>query len=189
MRTRLTKLTKLKANEASGMQDIQETISLLDRMFYGSDLVALPIGGGVLSVLFFSLIIYLAFHTAILPEFINDFVVAWNKGVVPASTFGKRWVRIQRLMGGGDEYSWHKAIIEADDILDAILQRIGYDGATMDERLAKVQEGQLPNLEDARKAHHVRMYFDHDPSYRISREAAEKVIEIYENIFTSLGVL
>lgn len=170
-------------------QDLQDTISLLDRMFYGSDFVALPIGGALLSFLLFFIIIFLALHTAILPEFINDFIVAWNKGVVPASMLRRRWVRIQRLMGGGDEYSWHKAIIEADNILDAILQKIGYDGATMDERLARAQEGQIPHLEDARKAHNVRMYFDHDPSYRISREAAEKVIEIYERIFTTLGAL
>ncbi len=170
------------------LQIFQDVIQLIDQAIYGR-FMYLPIIGGILGAFFFVFIIYISIKTKILLEFLGDFIIAWNRGVVREGKFSGTWNGIQKAMAMPDELSWHKAIIASDDILNKIIEEMGYAGTTTDERMQHIDPRHFPYFDEAMTAHKIALYFEQDPNYRISREAAEKTFDIYKRIFEELGVV
>ncbi|PIR71619.1 MAG: hypothetical protein COU43_01525, partial [Candidatus Nealsonbacteria bacterium CG10_big_fil_rev_8_21_14_0_10_37_25] len=87
------------------------------------------------------------------------------------------------------ESEWKLAVIEADKIMDDILNRMGFGGKSLGERLGKLTAVSLPNIEEVKEAHKIRNNIIHDPTYRLSLEEAKRVIAIYEKALTDLQAL
>ena len=84
----------------------------------------------------------------------------------------------------------HKlAVIEADNLLNEILARIGYQGETLGEKLKQLTSLKLSNLDQALEVHKIRNSIVYDPDYRLSLEQAQKAIEIYEKSLKELQAL
>ncbi len=62
--------------------------------------------------------------------------------------FDKKWQIVVKRMAKGDEANVKLAVIEADKLLDIILQHMNLAGKDMGERLEKIASAQLSNLED-----------------------------------------
>lgn len=105
------------------------------------------------------------------------------------SRVDRQWESIQAKLSSNDESQWKVAVLEADSVLDKLIQAMGYKGDTMGSRMQQIKRRDLPMLDDAWRAHKVRNFIAHDPNYKLSREAAEKTIGIYERIFRQLNVL
>lgn len=168
--------------------DFQNTIGALDHLLY-TNFFMLPILGGILGAAFFIFIIVISLKTGIISEFLGDFIVSWNKGVIQSGQFRGRWNALQKDMTAPDELSWHKALTEADGILDETIVTMGYAGATFDERIQHIDPRHFPFFDEALSAHKIAAYFEQDPNYRISREAAEKTFDIYRRVFEELGIV
>jgi hypothetical protein len=102
---------------------------------------------------------------------------------------GKKWKKILKRLEKGDEAEAKLAIIEADDFLNEILGRMGYQGETLEEKLKKVKKTILPNLDEIAQAHKIKSDIVHDPSYFLTFEQAKKVLEIYERALYHLEAL
>ncbi|MDX1535463.1 MAG: hypothetical protein R3346_01760 [Candidatus Spechtbacterales bacterium] len=100
-----------------------------------------------------------------------------------------KWSSVLEKMESEDETSWKMAIMEADSLMDRLIQEMGYTGETMGERMQKITPKQFPMLDDAWRVHKVRNFIAHDPSYKLTEESAKKTISIYEDIFRELNVL
>jgi hypothetical protein len=101
----------------------------------------------------------------------------------------REWERVKgRLRRGGDA-ELRLAVIEADQLLDTMLKRIGFSGNTMAERLERIGPWQLPNLPDVWVAHKMRNRLVHEPHTRITPYEAETALQIYEKALQSLGLL
>jgi hypothetical protein len=102
----------------------------------------------------------------------------------------ERWVRVEQYMTSLNPSDWKVAILEADNILDDIIERMGYPGMTIGERMKRISAADFPYLEEAWEAHKVRNALAHKGTdYQLSRSDAEHVINIYYRIFTALGYL
>jgi len=87
-------------------------------------------------------------------------------------------------MNSANENDWRQAIIEADIMLDSMLTKIGYDGDTVAEKLKNVEENDFVTLNKAWEAHKIRNRIAHDGSkFKINREEAERVIDLFEQVF------
>jgi hypothetical protein len=81
------------------------------------------------------------------------------------------------------------AIIEADDLIDRLIGRLGFDGETMTEKLDNILAGQLDNIEDLQTAHQTRNRIIHEENLQFGREDAQKTLELYEKFLVYFEVL
>lgn len=102
----------------------------------------------------------------------------------------ERWTRVESYMTSLNSSDWKIAILEADNILDQIVERMGYVGTTLGERMKNIEASDFPYLEDAWEAHKMRNSIAHKGTdYELVRSEAERIINMYHRIFKELGYL
>ena len=102
----------------------------------------------------------------------------------PANPRLQRWEKVVGLFNSSDHASWRLAIIEADTMLDELMQYLGFDGLSLGERLKSVSPRVFPPLQDAWEVHNLRNKLAHEGlSYDIQPDEAIRARKIYENIF------
>lgn len=106
-----------------------------------------------------------------------------------AKRITKSWSKIKDYLNSGLESEYKIAVIEADNMLDNSLKRIGYAGSTLEERLSKMTSATLPNIKDVYDVHKIRNSIVHDPNFSLSLDDAKKILDIYEIAFKNLQVL
>ncbi|OHA18048.1 MAG: hypothetical protein A2836_03610 [Candidatus Taylorbacteria bacterium RIFCSPHIGHO2_01_FULL_45_63] len=95
-----------------------------------------------------------------------------------------RWERIINHLNSENPNDWRLAILEADIILDGMLQSMGYHGDTIGERLKSVEESDFTAINLAWEAHKVRNLIAHQGSdYLITQREAKRVISLYRQVF------
>lgn len=106
--------------------------------------------------------------------------------LAPESVVGEnpRWKHIQSLMESDNPSSWREAIIEADIMLDDMLDRQGYKGDGVGDKLKSVEPSDFNTLEDAWEAHKVRNQIAHQGSgFDLSETVARRTIARFEAVF------
>ena len=98
----------------------------------------------------------------------------------------KKLKKIKKRLEKGDESNLKLAIIEADEIVNNILERAGYKGKDMGERLKQINPSQIANINDLRRAHRFRNRIVHSPDVKINKEDAKRAIEIYQKVIQDL---
>jgi len=101
-----------------------------------------------------------------------------------------RWHYIQTLIESPNESDWRVAIIEADSMLEEILQEKGLSGSTVSELLEGAKESGYHSIQDAWDAHLVRNQIAHDGSeFALSQIEGRRVIRMFQNFFEELRVI
>ncbi|UZE93151.1 MAG: hypothetical protein ACKKMV_02270 [Candidatus Nealsonbacteria bacterium] len=101
----------------------------------------------------------------------------------------KKWVKIREKLDTGSEPEAKLAIIEAEAILNDILQKEGFLGQTLEERLNKLTTNVIENIEEVREAHKVCLNIVHDISYRLDIKESKRVLDVYEKALVDLEAL
>ncbi len=102
----------------------------------------------------------------------------------------ERWERVEEYMTSLNASDWKIAILEADNILDDITLRMGYQGENLGERMKAIDASDFPYLEEAWQAHKMRNVIAHKGTdYKLTRSEAEQTINIYHRVFKDLGYL
>lgn len=172
------------------MLDFQLVLQLFLDFFNSKLFVALQILGGILSVGLLVAIFVLIRKGGAFTRHIRHLWIAWMKTPLPVRRMAKQWGKITKSLETDDPMLWRASILEADRMLDESLGRIGYEGETLEERLGSIRTTiQFPMLEDAWRARKIRNFLVEDPTYSLSREAAEQTLEIYKKIFTEVGII
>lgn len=103
---------------------------------------------------------------------------------------GKEWDRIIDLVSTSNENDWRQAILEADIILDRLLDHMGYTGAEVGEKLRSAQIGDFVTLDAAWEAHKVRNRVAHDGlAYTLNRREAIRVLGLFEKVFREFNFI
>lgn len=168
---------------------VQSVLIPIIRFFDSGWFLALQIIGGTISFIFLVAIFVLIKKAGAFERHIRHLWIAWHGTPIPMHKMVKRWERIMRQTQVDNPQGWRLAIVEADNMLDEILRKIGYSGETIDERLEHINPEQFPSLEDAWRAHQIRTFIEQDPSYAPSREVLERTTEIYKKIFEETGII
>lgn len=102
----------------------------------------------------------------------------------------ERWERVEQYMTSLNPSDWKIAILEADNILDEIVERMGYKGTTLGERMKNIVASDFPYLEEVWGAHKLRNALAHKgTNLDLTRSEAEQAINIYHRVFKELGYL
>lgn len=109
---------------------------------------------------------------------------AYDATAVSDPALAHRWDNVIKHIESENENDWKQAIIEADIILDEILNKLGYKGESIGEKLRRVEPADMKSLNDAWEAHKVRNAIAHDGSgFTISHHEARRIMNLYKKVF------
>jgi hypothetical protein len=95
-----------------------------------------------------------------------------------------RWNRIKEEVSSENEQSWRLAILEADIMLNELLDVLAYKGETMADKMKQVARGDWKTIDLAWEAHRVRNTIAHQGSMQhLDAREARRVIGMYEQVF------
>jgi hypothetical protein len=141
----------------------------------------------VLSLLFISFIIFALMKTSWLKfSFLYDAVELLTYRPFGVRKMEKNWKKITARIDTGLESEYKLAVIEADNMLNEILNKMGYGGESLGERLEKLTAATLPDIEGIREVHQVRNNIIHDPNYKLSLNETRRLLDIFEKAFKDL---
>lgn len=95
-----------------------------------------------------------------------------------------KWQKVVEHINSKNPGDWRMAILEADIILDEMLDKMGYRGDTMGEKLKMVEPSDFTTINSAWEAHKIRNSIAHEGSdFLINQREAERVIRLFQEVF------
>ncbi len=95
-----------------------------------------------------------------------------------------RWEQVMFHIASSNPSDWRLAILEADIILDELLDQLGYTGDTIGDKLKKVAKGDFETLDNAWEAHKIRNAIAHEGhDFQLSQLEAQRIIAMYQSVF------
>jgi hypothetical protein len=102
----------------------------------------------------------------------------------PLHEENKKWIRVMEHLESHNANDWRLAILEADIMLDDMLEVLGYRGSSMGEKLKSIEKSDFTNLDKAWEAHKIRNLIAHEGAdFQISQREARRVIYLYRDAF------
>ena len=138
----------------------------------------------IFSMVAFLAILYVAWltHKLSVQESEKEQLVAVPESL--PSLQNQKWQRVQAHVNSQNPAEWRLAILEADVMLDDMLQSVGFHGETIGERLKNVSRGDFKTLDTAWEAHKIRNAIAHEGSdFLLSQRESRRVISLYETVF------
>lgn len=93
-----------------------------------------------------------------------------------------RWQRIVTLAESDNPSDRKVAIVEADNLLDELVTKMGYSGESLGEKLKSIEVGNFTTLDDAWEAHKSRNRIAHQ-NEEVTRRETRRVISLYDRVF------
>lgn len=102
----------------------------------------------------------------------------------------QRWQDVEHHTESDNPNDWRSAIIEADIMLEDVLNKLGYSGITIGDKLKQASPQFFRSIEDAWKAHRVRNDIAHRGSdFILTKRLAKETIEQYRRVFQEFEVI
>jgi hypothetical protein len=106
------------------------------------------------------------------------------------SRVAQRWQRILSQVDGDNDQGWRLAILEADILLNELLDTLGYKGETMADKMRSVGRGDWKTIDMAWEAHRARNRVAHEGSAHLLNEReVRRIIGLYERVFQEFKFL
>ncbi len=161
--------------------------SILD--FSASDVVyRIKIFSLFVSTLFSVGIIFVLFEVL---KFRPHFVTSKNLSdeAVQVKSAKPIWENILKRIASANEADYSLAIIEADNLVDDALKKMGILGDTMMERLEALNPSEVPSLFGVIDAHRIRNNIAHTPGFKVSKDEVRALMSNYERFLTELEII
>ena len=85
---------------------------------------------------------------------------------------------------------WKLSIIEADSMLEEMMEQLGFRGENLGEKLKNATQENFPSLSTAWEVHTIRNRIAHEGlAFEFSQHEAKRVIALYEQIFHTYGYI
>lgn len=95
-----------------------------------------------------------------------------------------RWQAVVDYMNSHNEGDWKLAVLEADSMLDSMLDTLNLPGENLGEKLKSADPDKFPKLNKIWEAHNTRNKIAHEGvDFLLSKNEAQRVIAIYEQLF------
>lgn len=139
---------------------------------------------GMLSVIFGFMIAYLVRQINQIREEEKKALYPEKKEESKVEVLNKKWQRVIDHLDSANQSDWKLAIIEADIMLNEMLDSMGYHGDTVSEKLKQIEKSDFLTIDKAWEAHKVRNQIAHEgASFVLTKKEAVRVIELYKEVF------
>lgn len=96
----------------------------------------------------------------------------------------EKWNRVVSHINSNNPSDWRLAILEADIMLDQMLNGMGYHGDSVGEKLKQIEKSDFTNLDKAWEAHKIRNSIAHaGADFLLNEREAKRVVSLYEDVF------
>lgn len=99
-----------------------------------------------------------------------------------------RWMTIESQLKRDETNSYNLTILRADSLLDQALKEMGVQGATMAERMKKMQT-KWSNANNVWGAHKLRNQIAHEPDAKIDYEATRRALHAFKQGLKDVGAV
>jgi hypothetical protein len=118
--------------------------------------------------------------------YFSDFFESSETSTVRRDTWGS----VKRRLDSSSDDDWELAVVEADVIVENIMERIGFKGLTLGDKIKSIDERNFANLKNLWEAHAVRIKIDiGGAEYKITKEEAKEALDKYEKALKELKYL
>ncbi len=101
-----------------------------------------------------------------------------------------RWDDVSAHVRSENPNDWRLAIIEADIMLEETLDKAGYVGTTIGDKLKTANRESFSTLDDAWEAHKIRNKIAHTGTdFVLTKKLAQETITRYERVFREFGTI
>jgi len=105
-------------------------------------------------------------------------------GLASESIVNKRWQKVLKYMESSNMSDWKLAILEADILLEEMIDSIGYRGESLGEKLKNIERGDFTTVDKAWEAHKIRNAIAHEGAdFLITQREARRVVGLFEEVF------
>ncbi|MBN2093785.1 MAG: hypothetical protein JW740_00195 [Candidatus Zambryskibacteria bacterium] len=96
----------------------------------------------------------------------------------------EKWERIVKLSESENSSDWRLAIIEADIMLDELLEKLKLPGDTMADKMKVVEKSDFVTIDLAWEAHKARNKIAHEGNdFLVNQREIRRIISLYEAVF------
>jgi hypothetical protein len=143
----------------------------------------------VFAMFFLAFIIYFMMNSSWLHyKFLEDVSEFFSWRAYGVREMSKRWDKIKKRIESGAESDYKLAIIDADDFLEEVLDKRGYEGDDFKESIEKAAK-LLSGIEnDILAAHEVRNSIVYNADFKLSVDQAKKILDTYESAVNDVGM-
>lgn len=140
------------------------------------------------TMFFLSAVIYFMVNSSYLKyKFIEDTAEFISYQAYGLRKIANRLKKIQKRAESGVESEYKLALVEADDLLNEVLEDRGFTGENFEELINNAGKVLLPNLDEILSAHEVRNSIVYNPDYKIDLDQVKKILSIYEATTKNIG--
>lgn len=122
-------------------------------------------------------------------EEVREFLNLVRTDASDKTSRNERWFKLIKVMDSDNLSDWKQAIIEADIMLDEMVQAMNYPGENLGERLKAIEPSDFLTLQDAWEAHKVRNQIAHDANFVLTRRVARQALDRFERVFREFNYI
>lgn len=138
---------------------------------------------------FLAFVIYFMINSSWLQyKFLEDVSEFFSWAAYGQRELSKQWSKIMKRAESGTESDYKLAIIDADDLLNSVLDSRGYEGKDFEE-MVKRSGRLMADIEvDVLRAHEARNSIVYNPDFKVTADEAKKILSTYESAINSVGL-
>ena len=119
----------------------------------------------------------------------NEVKVIYAEKVEQGGTDNPQWERVLNHIESTSESDWRLAVLEADIILDTLLDNMRLPGETMADKLKAVEKSDFTTIDSAWEAHKIRNQIAHEAYFVLSQHEARRVVGLYQTVFEEFRII
>jgi hypothetical protein len=113
-----------------------------------------------------------------------------HQAISGEDTENERWQEVLSYAASDDEELWRLAVIEADVMLDDMLDAAGYPQEELGAKLRNVERSDFRTIDQAWEAHKLRNVIAHEGSgYNLTKREVQQAMEQYRQVFNEFGYI
>ena len=93
------------------------------------------------------------------------------------------WAKVLKLIGSDNPNDWKLAVIEADKMLETVVNTFVVPGDNIGDKLKNIEKSDFTSLEEAWQAHKTRNQIAHEHNFHLSQRDARITIDNFEKVF------
>ncbi|MBI2577373.1 MAG: hypothetical protein HYV77_00835 [Candidatus Wildermuthbacteria bacterium] len=169
---------------------ISETFPFLQSQWFKTIIFIVKIVMGAVGLILLSFIVWVLLKTSWIKfSFGQDVSEFMRYRAGGAQKRMRDWERIRKRLLGTNVSEYKLSILEADQMLDEVLRKLGIKGETMDDRLLNTPDTLVKSIVRMQEVHRTRNNIVRDPDYYLAQEEAVSVINAYEEAFRDLDLI
>ncbi len=100
-----------------------------------------------------------------------------------------RWKEVLENTESSDDAERRLSVIDADDIFNEVLEKVGYVGDNTHDKLVRLNENIVPNIDEIKEAYEIKKEIMHNPNRSLEKDEAKDLVSRYEKVLKDLQVV